>query len=163
VRFSYKNVLLALAIGAGGAALICGLLAFAAHAEAASARKIAPPRPGTTMTADVAGRDVAVTVYNENLGVVKDKRSFSVSGGVSEVEFTEVASQIDPTSVHLRALGKSEVEILSQDYRYDLVNTDKLLEKYVDYPIDVATKDDQVKHGSLLSFDPSNLVLKGSD
>jgi len=164
VRFSYRNVLLALAIGAGGAVLICGLLAFAAHAEAAAPRKIAPPRPPvTTRTADVAERDLAVTVYNENLGVVKDKRRFDVGREVTEVEFTEVASAIDPTSVHLRALDKSDVDILSQDYRYDLVSTDKLLEKYVDSSIDVATKDDQVKHGTLLSFDPSSMVLQGAD
>lgn len=164
MRFSYRNVLLALAIGVGGAVVICGLLVFAAHAEAAPPRKIAPPRPAVeARTADVAGRDLAVTVYNDNLGVVKDKRRFDVGRGVSEVEFTEVASAIDPTSVHLRALDKSDVDILSQDYRYDLVSTDKLLEKYVDSPIDVATKDDQVKHGSLLSFDPTSLVLQSAD
>ena len=147
---------LALAVGAFGAAILCGLLAFAAHAEAA------PPKrpPSTNTTATVAGRDVAVTVYNENLGVVKDRRTFRVARGFSEVEFTDVASSIDPTSVHLRPLGKSDVEIMSQDYRYDLVSTDKLLEKYVDQPIDVATKDGQVKRGTLLSFDPGSLVIQ---
>src|SRR5512144_800464 len=94
---------------------------------------------------------------------MRERRGFYVGQGVSEVEFTEVASAIDPTSVHLRALDKSDVDILSQDYRYDLVSTDKLLEKYVDSPIDVATKDDQVKHGSLLSFDPTSLVLQSAD
>jgi hypothetical protein len=158
MRFTARNVLLALAVGVAGAILICGLLAFAAHAEAAAPK----PAPAAT-SADVAGRDVAVTVYNENLGVVKDRRKFSVSGGVSELEFTDVASSIDPTSVHLRPLGKSQVEILSQDYRYDLVNTDKLLEKYVDQPIDAATKDGQVKRGSLLAFDPGSLVIREAD
>jgi len=158
MRFTARNVLLALAVGILGAILICGLLAFAAHAEAAS-----PKLPPTATTADVAGRDVAVTVYNENLGVVKDRRKFSFAGGVSELEFTDVASSIDPTSVHLRPLGKSEVEILSQDYRYDLVNTDKLLEKYVDQPIDAATKDGQVKRGSLLAYDPGSLVIRDAD
>jgi hypothetical protein len=63
MKFSYKNVLLALAVGVGGAVLICGLLAFAAHAEAATPRKIAPPRPAVgARTADVAGRDLAVSV-----------------------------------------------------------------------------------------------------
>jgi hypothetical protein len=163
MRFTARNILLALAVGVGGAMLICGLLAFAAHAEAAT-RKIAPPRPVVQgQTANVAGRDLAVTVYNENLGVVKDKRRFDVGRGVSEVEFTEVASAIDPTSVHLRSLDKSDVDILSQDYRYDLVSTDKLLEKYVDSSIDVATKDNETKHGSLLSFDPSSMVLRGAD
>jgi hypothetical protein len=156
MRFTVRNVFRALAVGALGAILICGFLAFAAHAEAA------PPKrpPSTNTTANVAGRDVAVTVYNENLGVVKDRRTFTVARGFSEVEFTDVASSIDPTSVHLRPLGKSEVEIMFQDYRYDLVSTDKLLEKYVDQPIDVATKDGQVKRGTLLSFDPGSLVIQ---
>src|SRR6267143_25925 len=154
MRFVIK-ISIALGIGAFGAAVVCGLLAFAAHAEAAPPKRGAP-----AATATVAGRDVAVTVYNENLGVVKDRRRFGIVGGVSELEFTDVASSIDPTSVHLRPLGKSDVEILSQDYRYDLVSTDKLLERYVDQPIDVATKDDQVKHGSLLAFDPTSLVIQ---
>jgi hypothetical protein len=158
MRFTARNVLLALAVGVGGAILICGLLAFAAHAEAAPSKAVP-----ATAAADASGRDVAVTVYNENLGVVKDRRRFSVAGGVSELEFTDVASSIDPTSVHLRPLGKSEVEILSQDYRYDLVNTDKLLEKYVDQPIDAATKDGQVKRGSLLAFDGGSLVIRDPD
>jgi len=154
MRFTARNVLLALAVGVLGAILICGLLAFAAHAEAAPPKQAAP-----VTTATVAGRDVAVTVYNENLGVVKDRRQFAVAGGVSELEFTDVASSIDPTSVHLRSLGKGEVEVLSQDYRYDLVSTDKLLERYVDQPIDAAMKDGQVRHGSLLTFDPASLVI----
>ncbi|MGH7682166.1 MAG: DUF4139 domain-containing protein [Candidatus Eiseniibacteriota bacterium] len=106
------------------------------------------------------GRDVAVTVYNENLGVVKDRRKFSLTNGTSELRFTDVASLIDPTSVHLRPLGKASVEVISQDYRYDLVSTDKLLERYLDQPIDVSTKDDQVKRGTLMSYDPSSLVIQ---
>ncbi|TMQ53829.1 MAG: hypothetical protein E6K74_07840 [Candidatus Eisenbacteria bacterium] len=154
MRIAIK-ISIALGIGAFGAAIVCGLLAFAAHAEAAT-----PKRGTLATTATIAGRDVAVTVYNENLGVVKDRRKFGIAGGVSELKFTDVASSIDPTSVHLRPLGKNEVEILSQDYRYDLVNTDKLLERYVDQSIDVVTKDDQVKHGFLLAFDLASLVIQ---
>jgi hypothetical protein len=105
-------------------------------------------------------RDVAVSVYNENLGVVKDRRPFAIAKGESELMFTDVASSIDPTSVHLRSLGKAPIDILWQDYRFDLVSTDKLLEKYVDQAVEVATKDDQVRRGTLLSFDSGSLVLK---
>jgi len=122
-----------------------------------------PREKGPAVSAPAKGsaaRDVAVTVYNDNLGVVKDKRPFTVASGVSDLQFTDVASSIDPTSVHLRALGRSPIEILWQDYRYDLVSTDKLLQRYVDQPIDVATKDDQVKRGTLLSYDPASLVLQ---
>jgi hypothetical protein len=106
------------------------------------------------------GRDVSVTVYNDNLGVVKDRRTFPIGTGDVDLEFTDVAATIDPTSVHLRSLGGGALEILWQDYRYDLVSTDKLLERYLDQPIDIATKDDQVRRGTLLSFDPSALVIQ---
>ncbi len=141
---------------------VMGALACVLAAQVGSAAAAPPkvPAPGATTTATVAGRDVAVTVYNENLAVVKDRRAFTVARGISEVEFTDVASSIDPTSVHLRPLGKSAVEIMSQDYRYDLVSTDKLLEKYVNQPIDAATKDGQSKRGTLLSFDPGSLVIQ---
>jgi hypothetical protein len=127
-------------------------MAWIAAASAAPAAKgLEPPK---------RAREVAVTVYNDNLGVVKDKRTFPVASGISELRFTDVAALIDPTSVHLRGLGKSPVEILWQDYRYDLVSTEKLLERYVDQPVEVSTKDDQMRRGTLLSYDPSSLVLQ---
>ena len=157
------RIALALAAGILAAMLVSGILVFAAWAEEAP-RKIAPPQPPRPVpytTATVAGRDVAVTVYKDNLGVVKDRRRFAIPSGDSEIRFTEVASSIDPTSVHLRPAGRGgEVAILWQDYRYDLASTDKLLEKYVDREIDVATKDDQVKRGTLLAFDPTSLVVQ---
>ncbi len=127
---------------------------------AAPARAAAPAKQPAQSAAGSGGRDVAVTVYNQNLGVVKDKREFAIAAGVSDLKFTDVASSIDPTSVHLRPLGKSALEILWQDYRYDLVSTDKLLQRYIDEPIDIATKDDQVKRGTLLSYDTAALVVQ---
>ena len=133
------------------AAILCGLLGGSGAAQAADAKREAEPS---------GKRDVAVTVYNENLGVVKDTRTFSVAKGVSDVSFTDVASLIDPTSVHLRPLGSATLEVLWQDYRFDLVSTEKLLERYVDQSVQVATKDDQVREGTLLSYDGASLVLR---
>ncbi len=121
----------------------------------------ASSRPAAAATIG-GGRDVAVTVYNENLGVVKDRRRVALGGGTSEIQFTDVASLIDPTSVHLRPLGNAPIEILWQDFRFDLVSTEKLLERYVDQPVEVATKDDQIRRGTLLSYDPGSLVLQES-
>lgn len=131
------------------------LLAFVLVSALAAAPAAPPAAPGAP-----GKRDVAVTVYNDNLGVVKDRRAFPIGAGVSDLSFTDVASQIDPTSVHLRPLGKTALEVLWQDYRYDLVNTDKLLDRYVDQAVRVNTKDDQMREGTLLSFDPASLVLK---
>src|SRR5262245_49993970 len=106
------------------------------------------------------GREVGVTVYNDNLGVVKDKRRISVPGGASEVRFQGVATMIDPTSVHLRPLGGRDLDVIWQDYRFDLLNTDKLLDRCLEQPVEVSTKDDQVRRGTLLSYDAGSLVLR---
>ena len=50
------------------------------------------------------GEDVELTVYNQDIALVRDTRPFSLEQGVNEVRFSEVASQIDPTSVHFRSL-----------------------------------------------------------
>jgi len=144
-------------------AAVASVLLGAAPAVGAQPRDTGKPAVAAPAPASAAageGREVAVTVYNENLGVVKDRRRFSISSGLSELRFADVASLIEPTSVHLRSLGKSSLEILWQDYRFDLVSTDKLLERYVDQPIEVATKDDQMKRGTLLSYDPVSLVIQ---
>lgn len=147
----------------GGAMAAAALMVWMGAGMLAATTVGAQPRGKGESTAagkSAADRDVAVTVYNDNLGVVKDRRPFSLASGISDLRFTDVASAIDPTSVHLRSLGRSPIEILWQDYRYDLVSTEKLLERYVDQPIDVSTKDDQVRKGTLLSHDGGSLVLQ---
>ncbi len=135
------------------------VLVGAAPAAWSQGKSAGKPAAGSSQAA-AGDRDVAVTVYNENLGVVKDRRRFTLASGISELRFTDVASLIDPTSVHLRPLGKSTIEVITQDYRFDLVSTEKLLERYLDQPVDVATKDDQIKRGTLMSYDPSSLVVQ---
>ena len=49
-------------------------------------------------------KDVMVTIYNGNLGLVKDLREVRLPAGVHEVQFMDVAAQIDPTTVHLKSL-----------------------------------------------------------
>ena len=54
-------------------------------------------------------RDLMVTIYNGNLGLVKDTREVRLPAGTSEVPFADVAAQIDPTSVHLKSLDRKSV------------------------------------------------------
>ncbi len=75
---------------------------------------------------------VAVTIYNVNLGLVKDVRDIKLGIGQSELQFMDVASQIIPTSVYIRSLKDMDsLSILEQNYEYDLLNPEKLLDKYV--------------------------------
>jgi hypothetical protein len=73
-----------------------------------------------------------VTIYNGNLGLVKDSRESRFDAGMIEVKFMDVAAQIDPTSVHLKSLTDPPgLKIVEQNYEYDLLTSEKLMEKYV--------------------------------
>lgn len=75
--------------------------------------------------------DVMVTIYN-NLALIKETRKIKLNIGDGELSFVDIASTIIPESVHLRSLNNhSNFSVLEQNYRYDLINFDKLLDKYV--------------------------------
>jgi hypothetical protein len=109
----------------------------------------------------LASSDVAITIYNQNLGLVRDTREANFVKGQNAFSFSDVASQIDPTSVHFRFLDAPEkVTILEQNYQYDLVDSRKILYKYLDKEIQLFTKQDKLFEGELLSFSPTDLILK---
>ena len=79
-----------------------------------------------------------VTVYNSNLGLVKETRPFTLTGGVNDVSVVDVAAQIDPTSVHFKSLTAPEsVSVLEQDFRYDLISQEKLMQRYLGVAIEL--------------------------
>ncbi|MDA8432392.1 MAG: hypothetical protein M0Z60_05435, partial [Nitrospiraceae bacterium] len=96
----------------------------------------APAAEGPTEKAASTGIEdqtgIAVTIYNVNLGLVKDKRKIRLRKGRGDLRFMDVASQIIPPSVSIRSLGKGEgLRVLEQNYEYDLLSPQKLLDKYV--------------------------------
>jgi hypothetical protein len=79
-----------------------------------------------------------VTVYNSNLGLVKETRPFTLKNGVNSVSVVDVAAQIDPTSVHFKSLTAPDaVSVLEQDFRYDLISQEKLLQRYLGKEIEL--------------------------
>jgi hypothetical protein len=104
-------------------------------------------------------RDLKVTVYNSDLGVVKDVRSTNLDKGMNRLSMDEIASRIDPTSVRVSIEGRGDIEVLEQNFEYDLISPDKLLRKYLGHEIEVTTDDGSEYRGELLGFDGGNLVL----
>lgn len=104
-------------------------------------------------------KSVAVTVYNQNLGVVKDVRIFDISSGTSQIYLTDVAQQIDPTSVHIKLNG----DVLEQNYQYDLVSLDKILMKYIDKDIQLISETNEFIEGTLLAPYGGQFVLQKKD
>ncbi|MFZ1058793.1 MAG: DUF4139 domain-containing protein, partial [Candidatus Rokuibacteriota bacterium] len=90
------------------------------------------PDPGAQAVTAQDQRDLALTIYNGNLGLVKDVREVRLGSGSRQVQFMDVAALIDPTSVHLKSLTDPKgLKILEQNYEYDLLSSQKLMEKYV--------------------------------
>jgi hypothetical protein len=99
---------------------------------------------------DQAG--VAVTIYNVNLGLVKDQRLITLRTGVGELKFMDVAAQIIPTSVHIKShINADSLQVLEQNYEYDLLNPQKLLDKYVGKEVKLYTKNPYTEREEVLS------------
>lgn len=101
-------------------------------------------------------KSVAVTVYNQNFGVIKDSRSIYISSGYSEIKITDVAQLIDPTSVHIKLDG----EVLEQNYQYDLVSLDKILKKFINQDIQLFNEQNEIVEGKLLSAFGGQIILE---
>src|SRR5437588_11938384 len=77
-------------------------------------------------------QSVNVTVYNSNLGLVRETRRLTLPDGRIALRFADVTAQIRPETVHLASLtAPSALRILEQNYQYDLLNPAKLLDKFV--------------------------------
>src|SRR3989442_13052962 len=77
-------------------------------------------------------QSVNITVYNSNLGLVRETRRLTLPGGRIALRFADVTAQIRPETVHLASLtAPSSLRILEQNYQYDLLNPAKLLDKFV--------------------------------
>lgn len=99
----------------------CLLLATNANAQTTSVTTTARDR-----------RSVNVTVYNSNIGLVRETRSLSLPTGRVALNFADVAAQIRAETVHLASLTATDsLRILEQNYQYDLLNPGKLMDKYV--------------------------------
>ena len=90
----------------------------------------AQPQAHTTTLDDQT--DLAVTVYNSNIALVRDVRRLTLTRGTSDLHFMDIAATVNPATVHFRSLSEpSRVSVLEQNYEYDLLEPDKLLRKYV--------------------------------
>lgn len=121
-----------------------------------SAAAAAPPAERVSTEKDRT--KVTLTVYNQNFGLVRELRTLdALPNGEVSLEFADVAATIQPETVHIRSLtSPGALAVLEQNYRYDLLTPEKLLEKYVGRPVRVyryheAKAEEQAVDAKLLS------------
>ena len=75
---------------------------------------------------------VAVTIYNENLALVRDERRLTLGLGFNRLAFRDVSGQINAATALLRSISApGALSVVEQNFNYDLLTPQKLLEKYV--------------------------------
>ena len=83
-------------------------------------------------TTDKDQVELSLTVYNGDLALIRDVRQVRLQSGVFPLRFEGVASSINPTTVHFRSLtAPTKLSVVEQNYEYDLLDPQKLLQKYV--------------------------------
>ncbi len=80
---------------------------------------------------------VTITVYNQDFGLVREVRNIDLVGGPSTVEYRDVTAQIEPYTLSVRARDGRPLRVLEQNYRYDLLSPEQLVQKYVGRTITV--------------------------
>jgi len=88
--------------------------------------------PVRDVTSGAADREaVAVTVYNDDLALVKERRRVDLPAGPARLSLREVAAQMRPETALLRAVSGQPLSLVEQNFDFDLLTPQKLLEKYV--------------------------------
>jgi hypothetical protein len=115
----------------------------------------------STLSAVAFADEVAVTIYNGNLGVIRETRKLEFNKGIGKISFADVPTQIDATSVGFELADKSKsATILEQNYAYDLVSAEKIYAKYIDKEVELINKDGKIFNGTLLSYSAGAVTLK---
>lgn len=79
-----------------------------------------------------ASKDVSITIYNQNFGLVRDNRDITLKDGINYVRFEDVAAGIDPTTVSFTSLtAPNAVAVREQNYQFDLMDMDTILARSV--------------------------------
>jgi hypothetical protein len=123
-----------------------------------SAHPVEEDQEATTTLDDQT--ELAVTVYNSDIALVRDVRSLVLPRGTFDLRFMDIAATVNPATVHFRSITEPpRVGVLEQNYEYDLLEPEKLLRKYIGRDVTLvrtiqengSTRQEEVK-ARLLSF-----------
>jgi len=133
---------------AASAAIAVGLAGVgSALAEEAAASARPANSAGAAAVVSLGDRkDVALTVYNVDLGLVREIREFPLASGETVVRYEGVASRIDPRTVSVKSLTDPDrFDVVEQNYVFDLISPEKLMEKYVGQEVELVETDQNLR------------------
>src|SRR5262245_29734266 len=161
-RFGIAATVVAFAALAGAMAL---------HLDGPAASAAQPQVQGQDTSTLDDQTELALTVYNSDLALVRDVRNLQLPRGTFDLRFMDIAATVNPATVHFRSLTEpSRLDVLEQNYEYDLLEPDKLLRKYVGRDVTLvrlvqdggSTRQEEVK-ARLLSYNNAPVWQIGSE
>lgn len=122
-------------------------------------------QPGAVDSSAFTGGDSPYQQDIPGYAVVRTIRGMDLSN--PSVEFTDVASSIDPTTVAFKSLSHPDsTRVLEQNYRYDLVSASRMLEQFVGQQLtlrNVLGAEVETYRGTLMASNGNNVVLELAD
>ena len=112
--------------------------------------------------------ELGITVYSGGFGLIRETRGLPLAKGRSELEFAGVAETIQPETVQIHPLAGASLRVLEQNYRYDLLSPEKLLEKYVGKSVRVlrwseSKGRDEERDATVLAAGPTPILRVGDE
>lgn len=98
----------------------------------------------------IKGEEIEVTVYGNRQGIIRETKEIFFKKGINEISINEISKGINPTTVSLKG-KKWDINILEQNYRYDLINANAIYEKYLGKEIELSLKNGKIIKGILLA------------
>jgi hypothetical protein len=151
-------------------AVLVGIVGVAFSINTAPASVSAAPAEQHTSTLEDQ-TDLALTVYNSDIALVRDVRNVQLPSGSFDLSFMDIAATVNPATVHFRSLTEpANLDVLEQNYEFDLLDPDKLLHKYVGRDVTLVqtrtengtTQQEEVK-AHLLSFNGAPVWRIGNE
>jgi hypothetical protein len=137
--------------------------ALAAVAALAASAALAEGPGAPVVSGAGARRGVDVTVYNRDLALVRETRSIELPAGEVRIEFREVPARIDPVTLLVAAGEPGRFELLEQNYEFDLMSRERILEKYVGRDVAWIQEDGTRVQGTLLGMSGGPVFRVGGE
>ncbi len=80
-----------------------------------------------------------ITVYNSDLALVREKRSFKLPAAVAQLAFTGVSAHMQPETALLDVVKGDAIKITEQNFNFNTINPQALLEQSVGKEVSIVT------------------------
>ena len=109
-------------------------------------------------------KNTQVTIYNNNLGLVYQEKEMDIVKGENVLKIEGVSKQVQPATVKLnfpKIVG--QYQIMEQNYLYDLVNTQKIFDKYTGEDVLFRLESGEKINGTLMNTERNYIILRLSN